>query len=261
MQWLRMQLTVRWLFGLALALATAHMATAAQRSSTTPAQRVGGDDALVKPVPAANSSLMEVWWTGLEKEEPEASRALLNFAGRPNEAVPFLREKLKPLTVDAERVYVLLAKLGSADEDVWKPAFEELEYFDPRLAIDLKTLMHEMVDSPRRERMVAVMSGRPAAQLEGRRIELREVPGGGHNFASTPGGSWWADQDVSRINSNPRSSTKTKWTRAVRAIALLEHIGTPDAIAILKALSGGHPLAQPTRESMEALERVGGKGR
>jgi hypothetical protein len=39
----------------------------------------------------------------------------------------------------------------------------------------------------------------------------------------------------------------------VRAIVLLEHIGSPDAIEILKAMSPGHPQAQPTRTAVEAF--------
>jgi hypothetical protein len=107
--------------------------------------------------------------------------------------------------------------------------------------------------------MVAVMSGRPAAQLEGKQVDLRKTANDGHNFQSRPGGSWWAEVEVSLINSTPTRNPKSKWTRAVRAIALLEHIGTPDAIAVLKEMSGGHPLAQPTRVAREALERIGGK--
>jgi hypothetical protein len=75
---------------------------------------------------------------------------------------------MKPLTISSAQVKSLLLKLGNDNEEVWKPAFEELEYFDPRLAIDLQTLMERYMDSPTRQRMVEVMSGRQAGQL-GRR--------------------------------------------------------------------------------------------
>jgi hypothetical protein len=47
-----------------------------------------------------------------------------------------------------------------------------------------------------------------------------------------------------------------KWTRAVRAIVLLEHIGTPDATAILKDMATGHPDAYPSKVAKEALKNL-----
>jgi hypothetical protein len=46
------------------------------------------------------------------------------------------------------------------------------------------------------------------------------------------------------------------WTRAARAIAILEHIGTPEARAVLKTMSDGVAEAPPTRAASEALDRL-----
>jgi hypothetical protein len=212
------------------------------------------------PDEAATAKSMETWWSDLETGDAAACRALLKLSARPNEAVPFLKGKLKPLKIDAERVKALLEKLGSDKEDVWKAAFAELEYFDPRLAIDLETLMNEVGDVPARQRMVEVLSGRPAGSLEENPVDLRSVGENGYNFVSQ-GGSWWAEHRVERLNSEVWVNQKKKWTRAVRAIVLLEQIGTPEAVAILKAMAGGHPEAQPTRVAVEALDRIAGKAR
>ncbi len=56
-------------------------------------------------------------------------------------------------------------QLGNVQEADWRPAFEALEYFDPRRAINLEPLMLNVVDTPTRPRMVAVMSDRPANSL------------------------------------------------------------------------------------------------
>jgi hypothetical protein len=164
---------------------------------------------------------------------------------------------MKPLKIAAGEVRALLLKLGSENEKVWKPAFEELEYFDPRLAIDLETLMDRYREAPGRQRMVEVLSGWPAGLLAGKEVMLRKA-GDGYNFSSRPKfGSWWAEHKVSRINNPPGGNDKKKWIRAGRAIVLLEHFGTPDAMAILKDMAGGHPEAQPTRLAREALARLG----
>src|SRR5205807_1256969 len=71
-------------------------------------------------------------------------------------------------------------------------------------------------------------------------------------------GSWWAEYKIERINVGIWGNRRPYWTRAVRAVVLLEHVGTPDAVAILKALATGHPDAQPTKEARAALARLGG---
>jgi hypothetical protein len=208
----------------------------------------------VKAVAGAADKQFEGWWENLEDEESVASRALLKLSARPKEAVAFLKLKMKPLKIENNAVFDLLDKLASDDEAVWKPAFEELEYFDPRLAVALEALMLDVTDSPARHRMVEVLSGQKADTLKGD-VKLRSTGEDSFNFFSG-NSSWWAEHKVSRLNT--WGNTKKKWTRAVRAIILLEHIGSPDAFAILKEMSTGHSEAQPTRTAVEAFARIAG---
>ena len=161
---------------------------------------------------------------------------------------------MKPLKIENNAVFDLLDKLASDDEAVWKPAFEELEYFDPRLAVALEALMLDVTESPARQRMVDVLSGRPAGTLQGD-VKLRNTGEDSFNFFSG-NSSWWAEHKVSRLNT--WGNLKKKWTRAVRATILVEHIGSPEAVAILKEMATGHPEAQPTRTAVEALARIAG---
>jgi hypothetical protein len=221
--------------------------------------RLGSTGELIEDgAPTADTKAMDGWWSDLEKDEPKSSRALLKFADKPADSVAYFQAKLKPLRLDKDRLKVLLTNLGSVDEGLWMPAFEELGWFDPRLATDLDTLMSEVLDTPGRQRMVCVLSGRPANQLDGLEVELKKFDTG-HNFFAQGFGSWWAEVDLTLINSRGWGNVKTQWTRAVRAIALLEHIASPASIAVLKDLAGGHPLAQPTRAAAEALQRMGVK--
>jgi hypothetical protein len=199
---------------------------------------------------------LEKLWVDLEGAELEASRALLKLASQTKQAVTFLKVKMKPLKITAEQVDDLVGKLGSDKEEVWKPAFEELEYLDPRLAIDLQTLMAKVTESPARQRMVAVMSGKSHdwPPVSGKKVELRSLRNGeGFNFRAN--GAWWAEHRVALINTHSWGNWKKKWTRATRAIVLLEHFGTPDATAILKIMAGGHEEAGPTAAAKEAIKR------
>ena len=173
----------------------------------------------------ADERKLETWWADLEKGEPEASRALLNLAARPKSAVLFLKTRLKPLTISSGQVKALLLKLGSSNEALWKPAFEELEYFDPRLAIDLQTLMDRYTEYPVRRRLVEVLSGRdPDSLKDYEDLKIRPV-GDGFNFSGNMAMgvmNWWAEHRLERLS--PSGGAKKKWTRAVCAIVLLEHI-------------------------------------
>jgi hypothetical protein len=127
--------------------------------------------------------------------------------------------------------------------------------------------------------MVEVLSGWEAGQLAGREIRLRRLVGyHGFNFIAQPFmDAWWAEHRIDRINAYSPDNLKKhridrinayspdnlrkKWTRAVLAIVLLEHIGTPGAVAILKDMATGHPDAQPTKVARDCLERLGKSGK
>jgi hypothetical protein len=205
---------------------------------------------------------IDAWWADLEKDEIDATRALLNLADRREEAVAFLGSRLKPLRISAGEVRALVLRLGNENPSVWRPAFEELEYFDPRLAIDLQSLMDRYLAAPGRQRMVEVMSGWKPGVLAGKEVSLMRAGQDGFNFQAKPNlGSWWAEHRVDRINVYSLDNPKKKWNRAVRAIVLLEHIGTPGAVAILKDMATGHPDAQPTKVARDSLERLGKSGK
>jgi hypothetical protein len=200
---------------------------------------------------------MERWWNDLQQPDPEASRALLNFSTKPQEATAFFKERLLPLKISEEDLAKLIVDLGSDDDGVWKPAFEKLEYFDPRLTLGLSDLMNGITDDPSRHRLVEVLCDRPADSLNGKSIRLRaSSEDGDFNFVAD-NTSWWAEAVVARLNVG--GTTKKKWTRAARAITLLEHFGTPDAIAILKEMATGHPDAAPTKAAVNALDALGSK--
>jgi hypothetical protein len=210
---------------------------------------------------AAARKELEDLWADLAGEELTASRALLKLAARPKEAVELCKEKLKPLTIDAKRVRELLADLGSEQEPTWKAAVEELEYFDPRLAIDLPTLMDEVTERVPRARIVAILSGdRTAAHLLEQKEPITLGRHGGQNeevyYNFRQRGSWWAEYRVDRINVGPWGNRRKYWTRTVRAVVLLEHIGTPAAVAVVKDLATGHADAQPTKVAKEAVARL-----
>jgi hypothetical protein len=176
------------------------------------------------------------------------------MSASPAKAVEFLRSRVRPLKVDAEQVNKWIKDLESDDDEVWKPAYEKLDYFDPRLAIPLATLMADVSNPKSRPRLVELLSGRQPESFSGKDVKYHEFDGG-QNFV-VDDGSFWAEKDVSRIGI---IEPKPLWARLTRAVVLLEHIGTPDAVKILKDMATGNPDAVPTTVAATALEKLDAK--
>ena len=144
-----------------------------------------------------------------------------------------------------------MLKLGNGSEAVWKPAREELEYLDPRLALDLPELMSRYTETPGRQRMVELISGRAAGSLK-TQDSLMKVQGG-YNFVVKTGrgnASFWAEPRVERLGSPTWDYPRKKWTRAIRAIVLLRYFGAP---------GGGDPEGHGHRASRHSADQ-GGQG-
>lgn len=210
------------------------------------------------PVPALDAAALkkeqDACWVDLAKEEKTAARALLKFSNRPKETVSYFKATMKPLIIEEEAVKKRIADLASDDEKVWKPAFETFEYFDPRLAVGLQAAFDASTPGSGRQRLVAVMGDAKADQYDGKNVQLRSTGDDSFNFFAD-NSSWWAECKVSRL-AGAGWNNKRQWTRAERAIVLLEHIGTPDAIAVLKSMATGHAEAAPTKTAKEALKRL-----
>ena len=212
------------------------------------------------PVPMdkeAKKKELDGLWAELYKDEPAASHALLKLFKQPEHAVPYLKDKLKPLKIDADKCRDLLKDLGSEDEKTWKAAREELEYLDPRLTIDLQVLMADVKENPSRTRMVELMCDRKADSHAGEDIQLRPVGNDGFNFSSGKG-SWWAEHKIERLGASPWTP-KRAWARAARGVAILEQLGTPEAVKVLEQLADGHTDAFPTKAAKESLGRLKAK--
>ena len=200
----------------------------------------------------------EVWWADLAKDEPLASAALLNFYDQGDDAVKFMKQHLKPARLSLDELDLLLEDLSSDEDEVWRTAFEKLDYHDPRLAMELEPLMEKVTESPERQRLVELMSGREPDSLKGQDVTLgkHQQDDGSTFYNFRARGSWWAEDKVERLNigyGNP----KKQWTRACRAISILEHLRTPAAIELLQEIgAGGHEDAQPTRIARAAALRL-----
>jgi RNA polymerase sigma factor (sigma-70 family) len=166
---------------------------------------------------------LERLWADLGAQDAaRAHRALETLAAVPAQAVPFLKERLRPAAaIDARRVERLLAELDSERFAVREAASRELAGLGEQVAPAL----------------LRVLAGKPSLEVHKRVDRLL-------------GSAILADRGT--VRSGPV-------LRTLRSIRLLERLGTPPARRVLQKLAAGPPAARTTREAKEALDRLAGR--
>lgn len=217
------------------------------------------------PVPvdrAAEQKVLEALWKDLETYGPaERTRAVFALLDHPR-AVEFLASKMPPLNTSADQLKAWLKDLNSDDEKVWKPAFEELRYHDPRTELTLAEQIEQATTDVGRVRLVGIWQGEfPHLAPDIARTELRLTPGEasdrkvtflrycrqrGRNGLVGDGYEVWVGP-VDEI-------APPRWRQAAIAAHVLRHIDTKASRAVLERLATGHKDALPTRTAVGLLK-------
>ena len=168
----------------------------------------------------SSADLDTLWKTLDGTDGRKAEEVLRTLAARPAKAVPFLKEHVKPVA-GAKADPARIQKL-IADLDAPRYAVREAAMRElERIGGLARTAVEEALKKP---------TATP---------EVRER----------------LEKLVDAVN---KPDTGAEWVRPLRAVEALERIGTPEAVAHLKALAAGGD-APPTRGAKEALNRLGVK--
>jgi RNA polymerase sigma factor (sigma-70 family) len=208
----------------------------------------------------------EFAWADLARDEPHATRAVLDFAARPDDAVAFFKTNLHPLKADRDQIKKLIADLADEKDAVWKPAFDRLNYLDPALALAPDDAMAEAKTPMAKVRLAAVLTHNPNPhRFLGDALNVRFDPGAVpprqyHLIAAraeTPNdGPPTVSNTSFAVESRVSEVRRPAWTRATRAVVLLDRSGHKDALALLNEMASGHPDAPATRAAKEAVARL-----
>lgn len=219
----------------------------------------------------------QVVWDDLYRDEPYASRAVIELAGSPKTAIKVFTEKgrLRPLKADKEQIKKWIADLGSDKEAVWKDAYRELDYFDPILALTPSEAWAEAKTHPAKHRLAALMTGKPEVMgvpdpvrpeandmtlvLRDRqyKVVIQQWPFPEPLDAPTRmGRGAFKETHEYPVATRVEDVRRPAWTRATRAVVILESIRSPEALALLKEMAAGHPDAAPTLTAKEAVRRL-----
>jgi hypothetical protein len=156
---------------------------------------------------------MQALWTDLASTDASrAYRAIAAMRAAPEQSMPFVKEHVRPVSVDLARIKQLIADLDNDRFAVRQKATEELE----KLGEAEPMLRQALVDRP------SVEARRRIGQLLAK-FEAAVVPDG-------------------------------EVLRSLRAVVLLERLGTPEARRVLQEWAKGAPGARLTKSAKEALD-------
>jgi hypothetical protein len=221
--------------------------------------------------PRAAAPALENLWTDLAStDDGKACRALLALAARPKESTAFLKDRLRPVKADPVLLKKLIAQLDDGEFIVREAASKKLADEAEHLGKFARPLLEEALKgkdlSPEvKRRLGEILTQVPAEMKEGARPPVPPglpKPGGRSvSISSGPGGTRiMIDGQVIDLTALAQPAApprpNTQWLRAVRAVALLESMATPEAQRVLETLAGGEPEAPPTQGAKAALERL-----
>ncbi len=207
--------------------------------------------------PAATDKL----WTDLTAaDEATVVRALLTLGQNPRDTVAFLKDHLIPVKADSQRVAKLVANLDSDQFAVREQAAADLEYLGKYIRADLEKALAQAASAEAMQRIQQLLDKlprpvkdpKPAPQANNNGANVQVIVVNGQRRIIVNG---------VEVDGNPKPASTpvgppTTWVRAVRAIALLEHINTPEARELLKSMAAGEADALPTAQAKAALERL-----
>jgi WD40 repeat protein len=174
--------------------------------------------ALPEPTHAAElpAPALDALWADLaSKDATRAFDAIRKLSSSPDQAVPLLKDRLRPATpADPQRLAHLLADLGSDRFELRRQAQSELEE------------LGELAEPALRK----ALAGTPSLDLRQRLERLLDNLSGPVHLAGQ--------------------------VRDLRAVELLELLGSPEARQLLQVLAGGAPEARLTREARSAVRRL-----
>jgi RNA polymerase sigma factor (sigma-70 family) len=215
---------------------------------------------------------LEALWNDLAStDDARVTRALLAFTARPGESTRFLKDRLKPVKADPQQLKKLIAQLDDDDYPVREAASRtlagEVEYLGKFARPILEQALKGSASPEAKRRLVELLKAiPPGPQEEAKQPTPPALPMGlqGRSVSvSNNNGQVQIlvdgkplDLAAAALPAAAPPRPNTLWLRALRAVALLESFGSPEARGVLETMAGAEPEAPPTQEAKAALRRL-----
>lgn len=213
-----------------------------------------------EPRKAVEAGALDALWDDLASpDEGKATRAALALASRPADAVTLLRERLRPVKLSEADSTRLIDKLGAEEFTDREAAASELEYYGKFIKADLEKALGRKPAAEVAKRIKQLLDRMPVDPGTAPPPTGLDIDAGRSISISNAAGKLTILVDGKPLDLTPKALPvpvpPRGWARAVRAVAVLEHVGTSDAEKLVRRMSEGERDAQPTRAAREALAR------
>lgn len=211
----------------------------------------------------ARPTLTELWANLASTDDACVARAVLQLGAARDEAIGMLNERLRPVKAEPARVARLIADLGSEKFAVRESASAELEYYGKYVKSDLQKALADKAGAEPAKRLKALLNKIPDPDAKPKAPPTLPDPRKGIRLMTFNGKVLINGIPLESYMTPPAlvvTSSPSSWARAARAIAVLEHIGTPQARDLLGRMATGETDALPTIEARAALERLKKRG-
>ncbi|MFQ3650653.1 MAG: hypothetical protein SNJ75_09985 [Gemmataceae bacterium] len=210
---------------------------------------------LLLSVCLAEPSQLESLWKDLgSDDDARVARATLQLASD-KQVIAFLKQRLRPVQVDKKRLLELFDQLDADEFEQRQKAIEELQYLERFIKDDLKQALQRNYSLEVKARLKELL-----ARVEPPEIKKPALGLGGLRITNINGKMTINGMTLEEIGKayapQPAPKPPIGWTQAVRAIAILEHLATPEARQLLEKLAQGEADAAPTQAAQAALERL-----
>jgi len=258
--------------GVFVAVAALGIVTWAARGGVEVAAKVPG-----APVPAgASERAMETLWADLgSADDATSTRAMLRLAAAPNDAVPFLAARLRAAggKVDEKRLDELVKMLAAEkEEDQAKAADALVDLADnPVVRTKLKEFAEQTASADAVVLVARVLLKKTTGDLypvsvkvggttitmpNARSVTVTVLENGGVSQRSSAGDNEANNlKQVIEVAADPNREA-TKDTRKGRAVVVLAHVGSPEAVKALEELAAADAKSPLTQAAKEALKSV-----
>ncbi|VTT98073.1 sigma-70 family rna polymerase sigma factor : RNA polymerase sigma factor, sigma-70 family OS=Singulisphaera acidiphila (strain ATCC BAA-1392 / DSM 18658 / VKM B-2454 / MOB10) GN=Sinac_6419 PE=4 SV=1: Sigma70_r2: Sigma70_r4_2 [Gemmataceae bacterium] len=251
-------------------------AAQADPGRTPPAVALVAARAPVPATPAGDAALEALWADLGSPDEATSARAMLRLAAAAKDAVPFLAAKLRAATgkVDDKKIDELVKGLAAEKEDDRTRAVAALadladhpavraklkEFADRADAGGVVLAARALVKKPTGDLypLTVKSGGVTVTMASASSISVTEMVNGGGSGRSQAGGAEAEHlKEVIAVAADPNreASADDRKGRTVRAVTLLAHLGTPEAVKALDDLAAGDEKSPLTAAAKDALKR------
>jgi len=177
------------------------------------------------------------------------------------DAAKLLKAKLPAIKASQEQMTEWLKALDDEDPKVWKPAFEKLLYFRPRIALDWQEQVNAVTTARGRTALFELWKTHTTKAPAGLDADPGDTLGiverGDRRQLKLKSPDPMGRGESVTIELKPMGEMFSfHWQRVRLAIIALERMKSDEAKAVLKQLADGHPDILPTKEAKAALERM-----